>query len=148
MCIVFFRKFAPSSSGAHNLAFVLLFNRDESLARERSPLCQDFFEGHSIACGVDLQAHGTWLGVNLKTGNIGFLTNYESKPFQAISDPRYRKGNLLMNFLKQTAPLREVKEYCEYLGHFMAEGQKFNGTNIWLGNLSLGQTMPMVFTNN
>ena len=59
------------------------------------------FDPQKIACAYDLQANGTWFGINLDTGNYGFLTNYEKKPFQLIDNPRYRKGNLLMDFLKQ-----------------------------------------------
>lgn len=29
-------------------------------------------------CGVDVQAKGTWLAVNIKTGMIAFLTNRAS----------------------------------------------------------------------
>ncbi|TNV77058.1 hypothetical protein FGO68_gene17582 [Halteria grandinella] len=142
MCIVFFRKFQPKASP---YALILLFNRDEAINRERTPLCHDFFEGKSIACGVDLQAHGTWLGVNLKSGNFGFLTNYENKPFQMITDQKYRKGNLLMNFLKNDEPIVGSEVYREYLDTFLKEGQSFNGTNIWLGNLTHGN---LVFAHN
>lgn len=58
------------------------------------------FGPQKIACAYDMQANGTWFGINLDTGNYGFLTNYEKKPFRYIEDPKYRKGNLLMDFLK------------------------------------------------
>lgn len=81
MCIVFFRK-NPSIKGVKR---IIIFNRDESIHKERSPL-GIHFEPQKIACGFDLQANGTWLGINLETGNYGYLTNYENKPFTAISD--------------------------------------------------------------
>jgi uncharacterized protein with NRDE domain len=84
---------------------------------------------------VDLEAKGTWLGVNLDTGNYGFLTNYANKPFQVISDTNYRRGNLLMSFLQIERPFNAPSDYEAYLKHFIEEGEKFNGVNIWLGNL-------------
>jgi hypothetical protein len=41
------------------------------------------------------------MGVNIDTGNFGFLTNYEHKPLMLVKDHKYRKGNLLMNYLKE-----------------------------------------------
>ena len=84
---------------------------------------------------MDLEAKGTWLGVNLDTGNYGFLTNYGNKPFHVITDTRYRRGNLLMSFLLNDKTFNSPKDYQEYLEHFIEEGDKFNGVNIWLGNL-------------
>lgn len=67
------------------IKLVVLFNRDESLKRVRSHFGVHFSPTHRIVCGVDKQAEGTWMGVNLDTGNFGFLTNYENKPKQKIT---------------------------------------------------------------
>lgn len=132
MCIVFFRKTPP----VEGVKLVVVFNRDESVKRERTALGLHF---DSILCGLDLEAQGTWLGVNVKTGAIGFLTNYEHKPFTPITDPAYRKGNLLMDYLR-------LEEHDgKYLERFLSEGHRFNGTNIWLGNVSDGD---LVFAHN
>ena len=53
----------------------------------------------------------------------------------AITDPKYRKGNLLMNFLRKESKVTSIDEYKAYLSTFLEEGDKFNGTNIWLGNI-------------
>lgn len=75
----------------------------------------------------------------MRTGAIGFLTNYEHKPFTPITDPAYRKGNLLMDYL------RLAEHDGKYLDRFLSDGHLFNGTNIWLGNLFDGS---LVFAHN
>ena len=87
------------------------------------------------------------MGVNLDTGNFGFLTNYENKKFQAITDSKYRKGNLLMNFLRNEIALAETEQIRKYLELFLTEGDYFNGTNIWLGNL-LDEKVRLAFAHN
>ena len=100
---------------------IILFNRDEDTKRERTPL-GIHFDPKKILCGVDKMADGTWLGVNLETGNIGFLTNYCDKEFMAITDPTYRRGNLLMNFLKADSQFASLDHFKEYLHLFITEG--------------------------
>eukprot|EP00347_Sterkiella_histriomuscorum_P011688 403371488 len=141
MCIVFF-KIKPLKG----IRFVALFNRDEQPERKRSHL-DIHFKPSNIACAVDLEANGTWLGFNINTGNFGFLTNYENKEFHFIQDQRYRKGNLLMNFIRSDYIFRHPQEYLVYLDLFLKEGYQFNGTNIWLGN-ALHDDMKMVFAHN
>ncbi len=104
------------------------------------------FGPQKIACAYDLQANGTWFGVNLDTGNYGFLTNYEKVPMHPISDPRYRKGNLLMNFLQAKEKFTHPTHYEEHLEVFLKEGEKFNGVNLWLGNIS--ENNEIVFAHN
>ena len=70
------------------------------------------------------------------------MTNFEHKPYIEISDKGYRKGNLLMEFLKAEAP---ITDYKTYLDRFLKEGAKFNGTNLWLGNVL---TKDLVFAHN
>ena len=129
MCIVFFKK-----NPTKGIKRVIVFNRDEQPSRKRSSL-GIYFDPQKIACGVDLHANGTWLGINLDTGNYGFLTNYENVPFKIIDDTNYKKGNLLMNFLKSDEQFLEIEQYEKYLDLFLKEGSKFNGTNIWLANI-------------
>jgi uncharacterized protein with NRDE domain len=45
-----------------------------------------------------------------------------------ISDPKYRKGQLLINYLRSDLSVQE------YLKPFIEEGNQFNGTNIVLGD--------------
>ena len=84
----------------------------------------------------------------METGNYGFLTNYENKPFMPITDTRYRKGNLLMEFLRWDHKIESLEEYTGYLKRFLEEGEKFNGTNIWLGNFHSQSDDFMIFAHN
>lgn len=131
MCIVFFKRHPTN-----HIKRVIVFNRDEQIERSRSNLGLHFDD--KIICAYDLQANGTWLGVNVLTGNYGYLTNYENKPFQMIFDQKYRKGNLLMNYLKSEISFSnddDGEKRKDYLRTFLDEGDNFNGTNIWLGNI-------------
>lgn len=93
MCVAFI-KYRP----IRGIKLIILFNRDESIERPRTPLGIHFSPAR-ILCGVDKEADGTWFGINLDTGNFGFLTNYAHKPFYYITDTMFRRGNLLMRFL-------------------------------------------------
>jgi uncharacterized protein with NRDE domain len=75
------------------------------VSRARGPL-QVHADG--VVCGVDIDSQGTWFGVNSKNKRIGWLTNYDHKPFIHISDPNYRKGQLLINYLRSD---QSVEEY-------------------------------------
>ena len=79
----------------------VLFNRDEQLRRTRSALGVHFGPPHKIVCGVDHRCDGTWLGVNLDTANYGFITNYENLPKRKIEFKRYKRSNLLLEYLKE-----------------------------------------------
>lgn len=51
-----------------------------------------------------------------------------------------------MNYIKQEGTaFVEDREYQEYLKTFLEEGEAFNGTNIWLGNIKNNKT---VFAHN
>lgn len=139
MCVVFL-KYNPKKA----IKLLVVFNRDESIRRERTML-DIHFAPAKILCGIDKEALGTWLGINLETGNFGFLTNYVHQPFVKIYDPAYRKGNLLMNFLKLEKPMLEQSEYQQYLDLFLKEGHSFNGTNLFLSNVRLDE---MKFASN
>ena len=71
----------------------------------------------------------------MDTANYGFITNYENKPRAAISNRKYKRANLLLEYLKQQRAFYSNRQYKEYLHRFLDEGEGFNGTNIWLGNL-------------
>ena len=74
-CLVVFKK-RPMPG----IKRFVLFNREEQLRRTRSHFGVHFSPNHRIVCAVDYRAGGTWIGVNLDTGNFGFLTNYGNKP--------------------------------------------------------------------
>ena len=68
MCLGFF-VYNPTP----NYKFMLLFNRDEAATRERTKL---IVTDKGVLCGLDIESKGTWLGINIKSGNFRFLTNY------------------------------------------------------------------------
>lgn len=63
-----------------------------------------------------------------------------------IEDPRYRKGSLLMNYLKVPERFTHPAHYEEHLEVFLKEGEKFNGVNLWLGNIN--ENNEIVFAHN
>jgi uncharacterized protein with NRDE domain len=95
---------------------------------------------------VDFRSQGTWLGLNVDTGNFGFITNYENQPRREVQFGKYRRGMLLTNFLKEQRQYSTPQQYKRYLQYFLDEGDKFNGTNIWLTNLIA--TEDMYFAHN
>lgn len=52
------------------------FNRDEQTKRDTDPL-GPFTDDPNIYAGKDKISGGTWLGVNVKTGIMVILTNYD-----------------------------------------------------------------------
>ncbi len=50
-----------------------------------------------------------------------------------------------MNFLKADTQFDTLEQYKEYLQTFITEGEKFNGCNIWLGNVNQTET---IFAHN
>ncbi|EPZ36086.1 Protein of unknown function DUF833 domain-containing protein [Rozella allomycis CSF55] len=72
MCIVAFAFLDP---GLCPYKFLLISNRDEFYDRKTN--CLGLIE-ENIYGGRDLEANGTWIAVNAKTGILGFLTNIKS----------------------------------------------------------------------
>ena len=83
--------------GAHNdYPFVLAHNRDEYFARATTPLQQN----GDILCATDELSGGTWMGVNVATGEVAALTNIRSRP--AARAVRSR-GELVLRTLRGDA---------------------------------------------
>jgi len=76
MCLTYFFINDPDLLKYFNIKFLLLFNREEKILRNTLPL-DHFSDDPNIIGGRDKKEGGTWLGLNTKTGNIAFLTNYE-----------------------------------------------------------------------
>lgn len=51
-----------------------------------------------------------------------------------------------MNFLKSQQRFSKPVHFQEHLEVFLKEGEKFNGTNIWMGNIH--QNNEIVFSHN
>lgn len=74
---------------------MIAFNRDQKSQRRTLKL-GPFEDDPNIYAGRDLKSTGTWLGVNIKTGIMVILTNYDLPDFR----PGKSRGQLVKSFLK------------------------------------------------
>ncbi len=103
---------------------VLLANRDEFYARPTAKAHEWDCAGKVIA-GKDLQAGGTWLGID-KKGRFSAITNYRDP--KNIKTEAPSRGELVQNYLlSQTDPLK-------YMFQVQFKAQNFNGFNLLVGN--------------
>lgn len=118
MCLIVF-AWRPG----HPTPLVLAANRDEFYNRPSQPL-GEWPDEPGLYAGRDLQAGGTWLGVNA-SGNFAALTN--------IRDPRraqgtHSRGELPVDFLRgHLAPADYLAQVCTRL-------DQYSGFNLLLGN--------------
>jgi len=122
MCVAFWALDHPE------YALVLCTNRDEYLSR---PTMQAHFhtigrgpdgsqQASFILSGRDLQAGGTWLGIN-RTGRVAVLTNVTEK----AGLYKQSRGHLVSSFLMPGAP--ELEQFVhEYTSEMPAEFAGFN----------------------
>lgn len=159
MCLTFFyiNKSAADTTNPYN--FIQAFNREESFDRPNQQL--GFWEEDpNILAGRDLQAKGTWLGVNIKTGNIAFLTNIP--PWLMKSAPKTKnsqsRGNLVSDFLQtdffekylsndeKDNEGKGVKYAMEkYLNNILKIKEEYGGFHLFSGNL---KTLDFMYINN
>jgi len=120
------------------------FNRDEDINRPTGALGFSMKDPNILA-GVDLEAGGTWLGINVKTGNFAALTNSWLKDISP-EKPQSR-GYLVSNFLAtefysfddlkdSTTTLKKIEKYCE---NVCEERESYRGFNLLIGNLKLAK---------
>ena len=97
MCLILF---TISSDPQQRL--VVAANRDEQHAR---PTARAGFwrDNNAILGGRDLQANGTWLGVN-KNGRFAAVTNFAETPAEPI--PARTRGELTSHFLNSDILIR------------------------------------------
>ncbi|NCS88946.1 MAG: hypothetical protein AUK34_14695 [Ignavibacteria bacterium CG2_30_36_16] len=106
--------------------FILAANRDEFYSRPTQP-AQFWGENNSIFSGRDVEAGGTWLGVN-KNGRIAALTNYRDIRNMKIEAPS--RGIIVSDFLSgKTSADVYAKKLTE-------SGNKYNGFNLIFGDLN------------
>lgn len=99
-------------------------NRDEFYTRPTADA--HFWDDHNhVLAGRDLQAGGTWMGVNLH-GSIAMLTNYRDLSNLKADAPS--RGELVSDYLIDN--FRQPKPYDQRL---LNEGQKYNGFNLMYG---------------
>ena len=108
---------------------LLIANRDEYYARPARPL--HWWPGHQVLAGQDLQAGGTWLGVD-RHGRMAALTNHR----QAGDDGRERpsRGALVREFL------RGELDAPAYLAQVLRQGLDYKPFNLllWDGRQLMG----------
>ncbi|MBB6520447.1 NRDE family protein [Pseudoteredinibacter isoporae] len=119
MCLILFR-FDPSCEHA----LIAAANRDE--AYDRPTARADYWnEQPGILAGRDLEAGGSWLGLN-QSGRFAALTNYRegrAAPHQGPS-----RGQLVSDFLSTELSPED------YLNQLERNGQQYAGFNLLVGN--------------
>jgi uncharacterized protein with NRDE domain len=105
--------------------FVLAANRDEFYKRETAPA--DFWTDHNhIVGGRDLEAGGTWLGMNLD-GKVSMVTNYRDP--KNIDPNAPSRGHLVSDYLHQDVSAEQ------YLKNLEPRAKQYNGFNLLLGDV-------------
>jgi len=105
--------------------FILAANRDEFYARP-AQAAEFWQENPNIFAGRDLQAGGTWLGIN-RTGRIAALTNFRNP---GSHDPRREsRGHIITGWLNSNESTEE------YLGKLDSSTIKYNGFSLLAGDL-------------
>ena len=104
---------------------IIAANRDEFT--ERPTLASNFWDGDNrhILAGKDLQAGGTWMGINTQ-GNIAALTNIRD-PKRIIADAKTR-GALVADYL--------LKPTDTYVDTLRETAESYNGYNLLFGHWS------------
>ena len=117
MCLILF---TISSDPQQRL--VVAANRDEQHAR---PTARAGFwrDNNAILGGRDLQANGTWLGVN-KNGRFAAVTNFAETPAEPI--PARTRGELTSHFLNSDIAPED------YLSDVDALADQYRGFNLVL----------------
>lgn len=116
MCIAFL---AVDSHPRYPL--IVLANRDELFARPTQAMAR--WEGRpTIIAGRDLQAGGTWMGVN-ELGHLALLTNYNEPPEVTVDGPS--RGGLVSGYLSG--------EFGDFDAHLREHGASYAGFNIIFG---------------
>jgi uncharacterized protein with NRDE domain len=121
MCLILF---AINAHPTYKL--VLAGNRDEFYNRKTASA--NFWTDHEhVLGGRDLEAGGTWLAMS-RAGKIGMVTNFRDP--QNIDPKAPSRGHLVSDFL-----IRDESPE-EYIRNISANGKKYNGFNLLVGNLS------------
>jgi uncharacterized protein with NRDE domain len=101
---------------------IVAANRDEFYNRKTA--AAGFWPDAPILGGRDLEAGGTWLGMN-KNGKIGMVTNYRDPA--NINPNAPSRGQLVTDYLNSlTGPEK-------YLEHLAGGAAAFNGFNLLIG---------------
>jgi len=119
MCLILFR-FDPSN----RYPLVVAANRDEAYARPTQTAHYWPDQPH-IYAGRDLQAQGSWLGVN-QQGQFAALTNFRDGQQTTHSGPS--RGELVTEFLRQQ------QGGLDFLTKIRAKADQYQGFNLLIGD--------------
>jgi uncharacterized protein with NRDE domain len=103
---------------------IVIANRDEYYARPTRDA--HWWDDADVFAGRDLEANGTWLGVN-RQGRLAAVTNVREPG--GMNPGNKSRGDLTRNFLSGTAPPDE------YLRQLAPRDQDYHGFNLLLGDL-------------
>ncbi len=101
---------------------VVVANRDEYYARPTAD-AQFWMDSPSVLAGRDLEAGGSWFGIN-RTGCFAALTNYRDPSRQIASAPS--RGALVSDFLSGQVSARD------YASDVQSRAAAYNGFNLLL----------------
>lgn len=121
MCLIVFNY---KSHPRYNL--ILAANRDEFYGR---PTREAQFWGRhpDLLAGKDLEAGGTWMGIN-RSGQFSAITNYREPDKRDPGAPT--RGKLVLNYLQHNeAPYT-------YLERINGKAYRYNGFNLLAGNVN------------
>src|SRR5688500_14634362 len=119
MCLIFL-----SINNHSNYKLVLAGIRDEFYNRKTASA--NFWTEHvQVLGGRDLEAGGTWLAMT-KEGKIGMVTNYRDP--RNINPTAPSRGHLVSDFLTHN------DDPEEYIRNISANGEKYNGFNLIVGD--------------
>ncbi len=111
----------------HTYPFILVGNRDEFYERPTQALHWWQDENQQILAGKDLQAGGTWMGMN-KGGRFAALTNY--RDLKNINPSAPSRGYLVTKWLSGNLSLADMHQLLK------TQGKKYNGFNIVYGDMN------------
>lgn len=105
MCLI-----ALALNPTEELSLVVIANRDEWLKRPTAPL-RRWTDGSGIVAGVDLEAGGTWMGIQPERRRIAMVTNVRDPSDLRPKEPgELSRGALVRDFLVGTMPARHYVE--------------------------------------
>lgn len=120
MCLI---AFSYKQHPQYPLVFAA--NRDESYNRP-SRAARFWDENPNILAGKDLEAGGTWLGIN-KRGAFSAITNYRDPSISKENPPS--RGKLVLDFLQADEPPQT------YLSNLQSRADQYMGFNLLAGSL-------------
>lgn len=120
MCIAYLR-FQPGAA----YPFIVAANRDEFHARP-AQVAHYWADQPEILAGRDLEAGGTWLGINPRQQRFALVTNYR-EPQQGQPPAAISRGRLVQDFLTGN---QSVSRYLETI---QAQHSAYAGFNLLVG---------------